>query len=716
MRRLLLPLLLCLLVVSVNAQNDHAVNQGETNLRYPFQDTTLPVDYRVDDLLRRLTLEEKLAFMQHQNPGVPRLGLRPYSWWNEALHGVGRNGKAVVYPMPIAMAATFDPDLVERVFQNIASEARAKYFEYSSDDGVAVPEDNKGLTFFTPNINILRDPRWGKGMETFGEDPCLTSQMGLAVVRGLQGRDTTRFNAVACVKHLAVHSGPESTRHQFDAQVSPRDLWTTYLPAFEHIVRHSNVGQVMCAYNRVGGEPCCTNKELLVDILRHQWKYNGILVTDCWALNDCWERDTVVPRHETHPTAATAAAAAFGSEVDLECGSGLTALRTAVDSSYISVRQINTHLRRVLRARLMVGVDTPHDTVPFDRYRAAVLGGNMADESLVLLKNSDLLPFHFSKRLAVVGPNADDSVMALGNYNGEPEYVATVRGALEAAGHCDLYAPVCGLVDEPVTIGRRLVRRLRKVDAIVFVGGLSPQLEGEELKVDKPGFRKGDRTQIELPEVQVRAIKELRRKTRKPIVLVLCAGSAVGLEQVVDDVDAVIVGWYGGQDMGTSVASALYSPSHTFGRLPVTFYRNTHQLPPFDSYSMQGRTYRYMEQTPLYAFGYGLEYTKTGVGNVRFNRNRLALSWTTTGPTVVQVYLKNLDDPEGPRKSLVAFKRQNTVPGQTLDGGLVLDPDLFRYFDEATQQLEPPTVGTRFVLQVGTSSRDEDLQDIPFRW
>ena len=418
--------------------------------QYPFQDTSLPVSQRVEDLISRLTLDEKIAFLEHQNPAIERLGIKPYSWWNEALHGIARNGVATVYPMPIALAATFNPQMVEEVYSRIADEGVRKHRQ-SQEAGEY--GDNTGITFFTPNINIFRDPRWGRGMETFGEDPYLTAQMGLAAVRGLQGPGAQmRFKAgptwvwpdtaalhspylvsAACLKHLAVHSGPEGLRHQFDARISNRDLWTTYLPAFEYIIKHSDVQQVMCGYNRLNGEPCCTNHHLLVDILRNRWHYDGILVTDCWALNDCWEPDTVIPRHRTHATAAQAAAAAFGSEVDLECGSGLAALKTAVDSGYISEAKIDEHLRRILRTRFRIRPEW------FSEYNHGSHGlwtkpEVVARQSLVMLKNNGILPLKDPKRMkqiAIIGPNAADSAMALGNYNGEPPYQKTILKAFE---------------------------------------------------------------------------------------------------------------------------------------------------------------------------------------------------------------------------------------------------------------------------------------------
>ena len=713
--------------------------------QYPFQDTSLTVEQRVEDLISRLTLDEKLGFLEHQNPAVERLGIKPYSWWNEALHGIARNGIATVYPMPIALAATFDPNIVEEVYSWIADEGVRKHYKAQADGESG---DNKGITFFTPNINIFRDPRWGRGMETFGEDPYLTAQMGLAAVRGLQGPgahmrfqsgptwrwpDTSTLYtpylvAAACLKHLAVHSGPEGLRHQFDAKVSNRDLWTTYLPAFEYIIKHSDVQQVMCAYNRLNGEPCCTNQHLLVDILRNKWHYDGILVTDCWALNDCWEPDTVIPRHRTHPTAAKTAAAAFGSEVDLECGSGLAALKTAIDSGYISEAVIDTHLRRVLRTRFRI---RPKWFSEYNHGKPGLYADPdfVARQSLVMLKNNGILPLKDLtdyRQIAVIGPNAADSAMALGNYNGEPSYLTTIvqafwnirgeytniaEGPSALQKVADIYFDTaCHLADNNYKQPRKFWKQIAKSDVVVFCGGLSPALEGEELQVNLPGFYKGDRTAIELPAPQRDLIKEIKRRTGKPIVLILCTGSAIGLEEVIDDVDAIIVAWYGGQMMGTAVANALFGITDGFGRLPVTFYKSTAQLPPFEDYDMQGRTYRYMTEEPLFPFGYGLSYGHFHYDSVTFDRESLTVHGLLVLDSVdvslrgssetIQIYLTDANSKQGPRRQLVATKRVYLGPGDRCRFAISVDPFWMRRYDESTGEMEPPAPGTPITLEI----------------
>ena len=668
------------------------------------QTDMLSIPERVEYILSQLTLEEKLSLMEHRNPAIERLGLPEYSWWNEALHGVGRNGTATVWPMPIALAATFNPELVRAVFAKTAEEARNKYHEAQAAGNYG---DYAGLTFFTPNINLFRDPRWGRGMETYGEDPVLTAQMGLACVNGLQHGhlalesdyfDTIHLSAAACLKHLAVHSGPEGTRHQFDVTVSPRDLWTTYLPAFEYIIRNSDVQQVMCAYNRINGEPCCTNKKLLVNILRNKWHYNGLLVTDCWALNDCWERDTVIPRHETHTSAARAAADAFGSEVDLECGSGLAALHTAVDSGWISENRIDEHVRRILTTRLRVTEET--ETGKFSAMFPTPV--QAAENSLVLLKNQNVLPLSRKSKIQLTGPNAADTLMPLGNYNGTPEHTVTIEEGLRNEFQ---------LTDS------------QNAEVIVYAGGLNPQLEGEELPIDTPGFYKGDRTWTELPENQVQELKRLK-VTGKPLVLLLCTGSAIALEAVESLVDAIMVCWYGGQEMGTAVAEALYGKTNDFGRLPVTFYRSTKQLPDFDSYDMRGRTYRYMEEEPLYPFGFGLSYSDFSLSDVSFDpktltvngkvKNNNSSSTVPMGKAVVQVYLSTPDLAGSPRKSLAGIASVN-VPLEGDDEFTVgIDPFWLRVFDEELQEMVEPPAGTRFVMEVGFNSADPEAVQMEF--
>ncbi|MBR1850171.1 MAG: glycoside hydrolase family 3 C-terminal domain-containing protein [Bacteroidales bacterium] len=659
---------------------------------------SLSVSAEVDRLLAQLTLDEKLSLMVHHNPAIERVGLLAYSWWNEALHGVARAGQATVYPMPIALAATFDTTLVRSLFASVALEARLKHAEAQAAGNFG---DYAGLTFFTPNVNLFRDPRWGRGMETYGEDPYLTAVMGKACVDGLQhpfGNDSPLCVA-ACLKHLAVHSGPEGIRHEFDSRVSSHDLRATYLPAFEYIIMNSDVRQVMCGYNRLNGEPCCTNNALLSEILRKEWNFNGVVVTDCWALNDTYERDTVVPRHKTHASAALAYGDAFGSEVDLECGSGLEALHKAVNYGYVSEEKIDEHVRRLLALRLELQRWQPK-AVLLDPVSPA----DAAAMSMVLLKNTGVLPLRDDDTLLLAGPNVRDSLMPLGNYNGTPLHTVTVGEAL---------TPFVG----------------PNAKTVVYVGGLNPMLEGEELPVYEEGFNHGDRTRIELPKSQVAEIKNLKSRGLN-VVLVLCSGSAVALDDVIEYCDAVLMAWYGGQEMGTAVKDLLYGRRDDFGRLPITVYRSTDVLPDFDDYAMSGRTYRYADSEQVqFPIGFGYSYSFYQFwGKPKFNADSLIVSGlvsqcATDAPlslshrTVVQVYLKPQPTDLSPIKTLVGFASvETTCFEEKIPFRIEIDPYWLRQFDEATGLMTEPADGTQFTLQVGFSSDDRDLVDIPFEY
>ena len=674
-----------------------------TMAQQDFRNPNLPIEERAQLLLNQLTLDEKLGMMEHRNPAVERLGIPAYSWWNEALHGVARNGFATVYPMPTALAATFDDKLVQEMFGMIADEARMKYYR-SQQAGQY--DDYTGLTFFTPNINIFRDPRWGRGMETYGEDPYLTARMGTACVNGLQQQVNGRYKALACIKHFAVHSGPEADRHSFDATVSGRALWTTYLPAFKYIVKHTDVGMVMCGYNRLNNVPCCTNESLLVNILQNLWGYDRIFVTDCWALNDCWERDTVIPRHETHATAADAAAAAFGSVVDLECGSGLPALKEAVEQGLIPEYIIDAHVLKILKARIALGMFDPEqpfkeipDTTLFEKKAL-----EMAQKSIVLLQNKEkILPLQPGKykRIAILGPNAADSAMLCGNYNGTPRHAVTIYESitnyiktLPANQRPEIYFDtVCHHVDGKYLIPNDFDKQIAKCDLVIFVGGLSPELEGEELKVEMDGFHGGDRTNIDLPRIQEGMLMKIK-KMGKPVVFVLCSGGAVALDWEDENLDAILAAWYGGQAAGTAVADVLFGKVNPSGKLPVTFYSTKNYIPPFDSYEMEHRTYRFMTEEPLYPFGYGLSYTNFKYSDFSFDAGqqvfycRITNTGNRDGEEVAQLYMTNKNDPRSPVKTLVGFERVNIPAGATRVITFTVDPEFFHTFVDEYQHFE----------------------------
>lgn len=712
-----------------------AVSCNQQKYEFPFRNPDLPVEKRVDDLLSRLTPEEKVGQMMNQTPAIERLGIPPYDWWNEALHGVARAGRATVFPQAIGMAATFDDEALLKTFTMVSDEARAKYHNYQKNKEY---DRYKGLTFWTPNINIFRDPRWGRGMETYGEDPYLTGRMGLAVVKGLQGDDPHYFKTHACAKHYAVHSGPEWNRHEFNTEVSPRDLWLTYLPAFERLVKEGNVQEVMCAYNRLEGKPCCGSDKLLVDILRNGWGYDRIILSDCGAINDFWEKDTHTPRHRTHPDAESASADAVRTGTDLECGNSYQALVKALKDGKLDEKALDLSLRRVLKGRFELGMfdpdervkwsQIPYDVVDCQAHKDMALA--MARKSIVLLQNKDnILPLNKGiKKIAVVGPNAADSVMLWANYNGFPSSTITiVDGIRNKLPDTEvIYEPGCDHVKDSVLINGKMmpvnfqatISKVKEAEVIVYVGGISPRLEGEEMPVDAKGFRKGDRTSIDIPQVQRKLVKTLKA-TGKPVIYIVCTGSALALNWEKENVDALINAWYGGQAAGTAVADVLFGDYNPGGRLPITFYKSTEQLPDYEDYSMKGRTYRYMTEEPLYPFGYGLSYTSFVYRNAKLSsekigkKDKVTLSFDLQntgkmdGDEVTQIYIKNPNDPEGPIKSLKGFKRVHVKAGETVPVSIDLGPDAFYSFVDNTQTLE--VLPGKYEILYGGSSADKDL-------
>ncbi|RHJ81464.1 glycoside hydrolase family 3 C-terminal domain-containing protein [Parabacteroides sp. AM08-6] len=706
---------------------------------YPFRNPDLPLEQRINDLLGRLTPEEKIGQMMNSTPAIERLGIPEYDWWNEALHGVARAGRATVFPQSIAMASTFDDKALLTTFTMVSDEARAKYHQYQKNKEY---DRYKGLTFWTPNINIFRDPRWGRGMETYGEDPYLTERMGVAVVKGLQGDDPKYLKTHACAKHYAVHSGPEWNRHEYDANVTPRDLWQTYLPAFEALVKEGNVQEVMCAYNRFEGKPCCNSDKLLIDILRNSWGYDRIILSDCGAINDFWQKDKNTPRHETHPDAESASSDAVLTGTDLECGDSYKALVQALKDGKITEKDIDTALRRLLKGRFELGMFDPDERVPYSKIPYSVVESpehiaqalNMAHKSMVLLKNKNkTLPLRKNiKKIAVVGPNAADSTMLWANYNGFPTHTVTIlEGIRTKVPNTEvIFEQGCEHTGDSINTAdnKRIAvnytataAKVKDADVIIFVGGISPRLEGEEMPVNVNGFKKGDRTNIEIPKVQKEMVKALKA-TGRPVVYVLCTGSALALNWEDANLDAILNAWYGGQEAGTAVADILFGDYNPAGRLPVTFYKSVDQLPDFEDYSMKGRTYRYMTQTPLYPFGYGLSYTTFSYRNAKLSSNKITKDQSVTltfdiantgkmdGEEVAQVYIKNPNDPEGPIKALKAFTRVPVKAGSTKKVSLELAPKAFWSFNDNTQTMEVRS--GKYKILYGGSSADKALKEI----
>ena len=834
-----------------------------------YKDSSLSPEERAEDLLQQLTLEEKVALMMDNSKPVERLGIKPYNWWNEALHGVARSGLATVFPQPIGMAASFEPDAIHTIYTAVSDEARAKNAAYSAAGSY---ERYQGLTMWTPTVNIYRDPRWGRGIETYGEDPYLTSVMGVNVVKGLQCMDANqKYDKIhACAKHFAVHSGPEWNRHEFNAEnIKPRDLHETYLVPFEALVKEAKVKEVMCAYNRLEGDPCCGSDRLLMQILRQDWGYDGIVLSDCGAIDDFYREKG----HKTHPDAESASAAAVLSGTDLECGSSYKALVESAKKGLISEKDIDVSVKRLLKARFELGEMDDPDKVEWTKIPYSVvcsaehdsLSLDIARKSMTLLLNkNNILPLkRGGQTIAVMGPNANDSVMQWGNYNGTPKHTITLlEGIRSAMGENDkliyeqgcswverslirsvfsqctskegpgfsahywnnkeyegnavataqlttpfrlctsgatVFAPGVNLTDfsavyqsvftpqetgevifnfyscgatqllingeevkkftnkhggrgqayamhaepgkpydieirfqyfsgdaqlnfdlgfkEEVNI-KNTVAKVKDADVVIFAGGISPSLEGEEMGVNLPGFRKGDRTDIELPAVQRELIKALCDAGKK-VIFVNFSGSPIAMEPETKYCQAILQAWYPGQSGGKAAAEVLFGDYNPAGRLPVTFYRNITQLPDFEDYNMTGRTYRYFKGDPLFPFGYGLSYTTFNYGNIKLEQTikvgetaKIIVPVTNTGnrdgEEVVQVYLKKQEDAEGPVKTLRAFKRVQIPAGKTVNVELELTPKQLEWWDTQTNTMR--TLAGNFDIMVGGNSKDAELQ------
>ncbi|HTV00063.1 MAG TPA: glycoside hydrolase family 3 C-terminal domain-containing protein [Luteitalea sp.] len=678
----------------------------------PWLDADRPVAQRVEALVRAMTLEEKVSQMVDQAPAIDRLGVPAYGWWNEALHGVARAGVATVFPQAIALAATFDEPLMERVATAISDEARAKHHEFVRQGQRG---RYQGLTFFSPNINIFRDPRWGRGHETYGEDPVLTGRMAVAFIHGMQGNDPTYLKTITTAKHYAVHSGPEAVRHTFDAKVSPRDLSETYLPHFERAVRDGGVMSVMTAYNAVDGVPVSGNKPLLDDLLRTRWGLKGYVVTDCGAINDMWRR------HKYSADAAVASAQAVQAGTDLECGNDFKRLTTAVERGLLPESDIDRAVTRLFTARMRLGMFDPAERVayariPYDVNDSAAhrtLNREVARKSLVLLENHGILPLAPTvKRISVIGPTADDLDALIGNYNGTPSAPITiVEGLRRAAASRNVAVTTARGSD--ITRGTpeaktEAVRVARDSDAVVLVLGLTARQEGEEGE-DKsnPG---GDRRTIELPAPQMELFDAVAA-TGTPVVVVLTGGSAQAIPTIKARAKAILMAWYPGGEGGGAVADVLFGDADPGGRLPLTFYASTRDLPPFSDYSMRERTYRYFSGTPLWSFGHGRSYTTFRYADLRVDGAASAgtspvvsLTITNTGTRsgdeVVMAYVTHDGAGEqAPLKALAAFRRVTLDAGASARVTLPLDAEPLTIVDaDGTRH---PTTG-RITVMVGT--------------
>ena len=838
----------------------------------PYQNPTLSAEQRAEDLLGRLTLEEKAKLMMDVSPAIPRLGIPAFQWWNEALHGIGRNGFVTVFPITTQMAASWDDALLYRVFTAVSDEARAKNQEAKNTGNV---QRYQGLSFWTPNINIFRDPRWGRGQETYGEDPYLTERMGLAVVNGLQGQSITGESGqhkyrklLACAKHFAVHSGPEWNRHVFDIQQLPeRDLWETYLPAFKALVQKGHVAEVMCAYQRIDGDPCCGNARYERHILRDEWGFKGLITSDCGAI-----RDFLPQWHNVSKDNEAAASKAVLSGTDLECGSIYKNLPAAVKRGDISEQQMDISLKRLLTARFELGDFDADSLVEWTKIPSSViacqehkdLALQAAREGVVLLKNNGILPLQrvatesqHTGKLVVMGPNANDSIMQWGNYSGFATKTVTVLEGLRRLLGNVPYIQGCGLTrnevyesrfdkmraplgapgmqavywnntemkgepvatvhlgspinlsnggntvfapgvnlehfsarydgtlipteDETLTLRvgaddkvrvivngdtivdiwkvrhriqeaapelqvkkggsyrihidyvqesgmaamqfdvckkqsptrEPLLAQIGNAETVVFVGGISPRVEGEEMKVSDPGFKGGDRTDIELPAVQRNLLKMLHEAGKK-VVFVNCSGGAMALVPELETCDAILQAWYGGERGGEAVAEILTGQYNPCGKLPMTFYKSVNDLPDFLDYTMKSRTYRYFRGEALYPFGYGLSYTTFDISKPQYIKNKVRVTVKNTGQCegteVVQVYLRNLADTDGPLKTLRAYQRVTLKAGESKTVSIDLPRNRFEGWDVKTNTMR--VVPGKYELMVGSSSADKDLKKI----
>ncbi|MEO8416536.1 MAG: glycoside hydrolase family 3 C-terminal domain-containing protein [Ginsengibacter sp.] len=721
-------ILFCLIMYAAFTSSTFA----QKKYAHPFQNPSLSIETRVNDLVSRLTLEEKVSQMLNATPAIERLGIPPYDWWNECLHGVARTKyHTTSYPQAIGMAATFDVNAMKTMGDYTSDEGRAIHNESLSKKDYS---RYTGLTYWTPNINIFRDPRWGRGQETYGEDPFLTASIAKAFVAGLQGDDPKYLRAAACAKHYAIHSGPESSRHVFDVNISDHDLWDTYLPAFKQLVIHAKVAGVMCAYNAYAGQPCCGNDKLMVDILRNQWHFTGYVTSDCGAIDDFYQTHKMFPDPESSATDAVLHG------TDVECGNHTyKTLIQAVKDSKLTEKDIDVSLKRLFTIRFRLGMFDPVSMVKYAQIPITDLESKphkdhalkMARESIVLLRNAvpkgaknNILPLGKNiKHIAVLGPNADNADTQLGNYNGQPSVVTTVlQGIKDKIKNAEVfYSRATDFVSTEPQDFSKLIDSVKDADVIIYVGGISPRLEGEEMKVHVPGFSGGDRTSILLPAVQTEFLKALEA-TGKPVIFVMMTGSAVSIPWEEENIPGIVNAWYGGQAAGTAVADVLFGDYSPSGRLPVTFYKSDSDLPAFEDYSMQNRTYRYFKGVPLYPFGFGLSYTKFTYGKLKLSKTNISTNAsihaevTVTnrgkvgGDEVMQLYLSHeKTGTEIPSYSLKEFKRISLAAGTSTVVKFTLTPEMLSLVNDEGESVAMPGKVTIMIGGSSPSKRSEEL-------
>lgn len=674
---------------------------AQTEGGYAFLNSKLPTDERVKDLISRLTTEEKAGQMMYTSPAIERLGIPAYNWWNEALHGVGRSGLATVFPQAIGLGATFDDELLKKISTAISDEARAMH-------NAAVAQNYRlrygGLTFWTPNINIFRDPRWGRGQETYGEDPFLTAQLGVAFVKGLQGDHPKYLKTAACAKHFAVHSGPERLRHEFNAVASPKDLYETYLPAFKALVE-ADVEAVMCAYNATNGEPCCANNYLLQEVLRGKWNFKGHVVSDCWALVDFYQGHKVVQNE------VEAAALALKSGVNLNCGSVYPNLVEAVKQGLVTEQEIDGRLATLLKTRFELGMFDPAGENPYNKISPEVINSpqhrklarEAATKSVVMLKNNGALPLKNNLPFYyVTGPNATSIEALIGNYYGVNNEMVTIMEGVASA-----IAPGSQLQYKPgVMLDRKNINPIdwttpdaKEANATIVVLGITGMLEGEEGEaIASPDY--GDRLDYNIPENQLEFLRTLREGNEKPIVAVITGGSPMNLSEVHELSDAVLLAWYPGEEGGNAVADIIFGKASPSGKLPITFPKSLDQLPPYEDYSMEGRTYRYMTAEPMYPFGFGLSYGKFEYGSPKLSSQKIRKnqsaelevevknSGKVEAGEVVQLYITDLiSSVKAPLYSLKGFRRINLKPGESQMVKFTITPDMLELVNEKGERI-----------------------------